>query len=87
MPGASAQTRRVKNINANWSPDVDAPDGRFELQVITDDGESYGFTTSPGSVAALVALAGADAVFAWDPTNRTLISANIVGTMAWTAQP
>jgi hypothetical protein len=54
--------------------------------LITDDGESYGFTTSAGSMSALVALAQAGAAFAWDPTNRTLISANIVGTMAWTTK-
>jgi len=26
----------------------------------------------------------ADTVLAWDPTNQTLIAANIVGTMPWT---
>ena len=86
MPGASQQTRRIKNINANWSPDVDAPNGRFELQVITDDDERYEMTASPSSMTAMVGLAQANAVFAWDPTNRAVIAANIVGTMAWTQQ-
>ena len=37
-------------------------------------------------MSALVALAGADTVLAWDPANRTLIAANIVGQMPWTAR-
>jgi hypothetical protein len=41
---------------------------------------------SAGSMAALVALSQADTVLAWDSTNRTLIAANLVGTMAWTRQ-
>lgn len=36
---------------------------------------------------AFVALARANTVLAWDPTNRTLIVANVVGTMPWTARP
>jgi hypothetical protein len=40
--------------------------------------------TSPASVTALTALAQADTALAWDPTNHTLIVANIVGTMPWT---
>jgi hypothetical protein len=86
MPGASEQTRRVTNINVNWRPDLDSPDGRFEIQVITDDEERYDMPASAGSMAALVALSQADTVLAWDSTNRTLIAANIVGTMAWTRQ-
>ncbi len=38
----------------------------------------------PASMTALVALAKANTVMAWDPTNRLLIIANIVGTMPWT---
>ena len=84
MPGASEQTRRVKIINANWSPDPDAPDGRFELQLITDDDERQALAASPAAMTALVALMQADTVLAWDPTNHALIVANIVGTMPWT---
>jgi hypothetical protein len=84
MPGASQQTRRVKNLNANWSPDIDPPEGRFELQVITEDGEGHAVVASAGAMTALVALARADTVLAWDPTNRVLIAANLVGTMDWT---
>jgi hypothetical protein len=76
----------VANINANWNPDIDPPDGRFELQVITDDGEQCALSVTASSMNALVALVQADVVFAWDPTNRALIAANIVGTMAWTEQ-
>lgn len=40
---------------------------------------------SPTSMTALVALAKADTVMMWDPVNRSLIVANIVGTMPWAA--
>jgi hypothetical protein len=36
-------------------------------------------------MTALVALAKADTVIVWDPVNRSLLVANIVGTMPWTA--
>ena len=85
MPGASEQTRRVKNLNANWHPDDNDPDGTFQLQVITSDDERYGLPASPSAVTALAAIAAQpETVFAWDPTNRTLIVANLVGTMPWT---
>jgi hypothetical protein len=83
MPGASPQTRRVTNLNANWQPD-DSGDGRFELLIITDDDDHHVLPVSPATVTALAALAGADTTLAWDPDNRTLIVANIVGTMPWT---
>jgi hypothetical protein len=40
-------------------------------------------------VTALIAPAQAGTVLAWDPADRTLIAANLVGTMPWTerAQP
>lgn len=84
MPGASKETRRVKVLNANWAPDDAEGDGRFEVQIITDDDQRYAAPASPASMAALAALAKADTVMAWDPLNRTLIIANIVGTMPWT---
>jgi hypothetical protein len=39
------------------------------------------------SATALIALSQADTVLAWDPTNATLIAANVVGTMPWTERP
>ena len=84
MPGASPETRRVKNLNANWNADADPPDGRFEIMLITDDDQQHGLPVSAASMTAVVALARADTVLAWDPTNRTLIAANVVGTMPWT---
>ena len=86
MPGASQHTKRVTNLNANWNPDTDPPHGRFEVQLITEDNEQHALTASPESMTALVSLARAESVLAWDPINRTLIAANIVGTMAWTQQ-
>ncbi len=84
MPGASKETRRVKILNANWIPASDDGNGRFEVMIITEDDQQYGVPVDPASMTALVALAQADTVMAWDPTNRTLIIANIVGTMPWT---
>lgn len=84
MPGASAETRRVKILNANWVSDGAEGDGHFEIQIITEDDQRYGVPVSPASMTALVALAKADTVLAWDPLDQTLIIANIVGTMPWT---
>ena len=85
MPGASAETRRVKTLNANWHPaDDGAEHDHFEVQIITDDEQRHAVAVSPASMAALVALAKADTAMAWDPQNRALIVANIVGTMPWT---
>jgi hypothetical protein len=85
MPGASEETRRVKILNANWVPDGAEGDGRFEVMIVTEDDQQYVMPASPGSMTALAALAQADTVMAWDPLNRSLIIANIVGTMPWTA--
>jgi hypothetical protein len=87
MPGASAETRRVKIMNANWIPADDDGDGRFEVMLVTDDDERHFVPAGPASVTALVALARADTVLAWDPTNRSLVVANIIGTMPWTTDP
>lgn len=84
MPGASNETRRVKNLNANWLPDRSGGDGRFEIMIMTEDDQRFTMPASPVSVTALVALASADTVMAWDPLNQSLIVANIVGTMPWT---
>jgi len=84
MPGASEETRRVKILNANWAPADHQGDGHFEVMLITEDDERHIVPASPASMTALVALARADTVLAWDPMNRSLIVANIVGTMPWT---
>jgi hypothetical protein len=84
VPGASQQTRRVKTLNANWIAGPDGDDGRFELMLITEDGERHVVAPSPDSTVALIALAQADTVLLWDPDNRTLIAANVVGQMSWT---
>jgi hypothetical protein len=79
MPGASEQTRRVKVLNANWVAGEDGSDGRFEVLLVTEDDEQHTISPSPASMAALIALTQADTVLLWDPTNRTLIAANVVG--------
>jgi hypothetical protein len=84
VPGASEQTRRVKIVNANWVAGPDGADGQFKLQLITADDQRYALMPSPASMTALIALTQADTVLAWDPADRTLIAANLVGTMPWT---
>jgi hypothetical protein len=44
------------------------------------DGEKHTFAPSPASLTALRALARTDVILLWDPADRTLIAANIVGT-------
>jgi hypothetical protein len=79
VPGASEQTQPVKSLNANWAPGSDGDDGRFELLIVTEDDQEYAVAPSPASVTALVALSQADTILLWDPPNRRLIAANIVG--------
>ena len=80
MPGASEQTQPVKVLNANWVAGADKEDGRFEVLIVTADGEHHTVAPSPASMIALMALATADTILLWDPVNRTLVAANIVGT-------
>jgi predicted nucleic acid-binding Zn ribbon protein len=84
MPGASEQTRRVKIVNANWVAGPDGDHGRFEVLFVTEDDQRHVAAPSPAAMTALIALTQADTVLAWDPANRTLIAANIVGRMPWT---
>jgi hypothetical protein len=84
MPGASEQTRRVKIVNANWVAGPDGDHGRFEVMIVTEDDQARVVAPSPEAMSALIALTQADAVLLWDPADRTLIAANLVGTMPWT---
>ena len=84
MPGASEQTRRVKIVNANWAAGPDGDHGRFEVMIVTEDDQRHVVTPSPAAMTALIALTQAGTVLAWDPADRTLIAANVVGTMPWT---
>src|SRR5581483_3223757 len=59
MPGASPQTRRVKVLNANWTPSAEHGAGTFELMLITDDDRRHTAVASPAEVSALTALAQA----------------------------
>jgi hypothetical protein len=87
VPGASDETQRVAILNANWTPAAEGGDGRFELMVVTRDGQHHTMPASAASISAIVALSRADTVLAWDPVNRRLIAANIIGTMPWTTEP
>jgi hypothetical protein len=84
MPGASERTQQVKIVNANWAPEGDGEDGRFEVMFVTEDGERHVVTPSPTAVSALVALTQASTILMWDPEGPTLIAANVVGKMPWT---
>jgi len=86
MPGASEQTRRVKIVNANWSPGTAGKQEQFEIMIITEDDQRHVVPASAASVTAVVALARAGTVMAWDPEDDTLIAANIVGQMPWTVR-
>jgi len=79
----------VKIVNANWVAGSDGDHGRFEVMFITEDDQQHVAAPSPAAMAALIALTQADTVLAWDPADRRLIAANLVGKMAWTerAQP
>jgi hypothetical protein len=74
----------VKIINANWAAGPDGDHGRFEVMIVTEDDQPHVAVPSPAAMTALIALTQADTVLAWDPADRTLIAANIVGTMPWT---
>lgn len=89
MPGASEQTRRVKIINANWTAGPDGDHDRFEVMIVTEDDQRHVVSPSPAAMTALIALTQADTVLLWDPADRTLIAANVIGKMPWTehAQP
>jgi hypothetical protein len=80
VPGASEQTRQVKVLNANWAAGQDGDDGRFEIMMVTEDDERHTIAPSPASVTALLALVRSDVILLWDPADRTLIAANIIGT-------
>lgn len=84
MPGASEEARRVKTVNANWAAGADGEDGHFELMIVTSDDRKHVVAPSPEAMIALVTLAVADTVLVWDPEGRTLIAANLRGTMPWT---
>jgi hypothetical protein len=87
MPGASEKTRRVKIVNANWVPATAGRKEQFLIMIITEDDERHIVPANAASVAAVVALAQAGTVMAWDPEDGgTLIAANIVGQMPWTVQ-
>jgi hypothetical protein len=53
----------------------------FELMIVTSDDRQSVVTPSPAAMTALVARAQADTVLVWDAADRTLITANLRGTM------
>ena len=84
MPGASEQTRRVKIVNANWTAGPEGDHGRFQVMIVTEDDQQHVVSPSAAAMTGLIALTQADTVLLWDPADRTLIAANLVGRMPWT---
>jgi hypothetical protein len=80
MPGASTQTRQIKVLNANWAAGTAGEDGQFEIMIVTDDDAQHTIVPSPAAVPAILALARPQVILLWDPANKTIIAANIVGT-------
>ncbi len=74
----------MKIVNANWVAGPDGDHGRFEMMIVTDDDQQHVVAPSPVAMIALIALTQADTVLAWDPADRTLIAASLVGRMPWT---
>ena len=79
MPGASADTLRMRNINANWIAPQDGQADGFEVLVVTEDDQRYTLELPTASAAAFFAMVAAGPVLLFDPVNQTLIAANIVG--------
>ena len=71
-------------MNANWIAGADGDNGDFELMIVTSDDRHHVVAPSPAAMTALVALAQAETVLAWDRADRRLIAANLRGTMPWT---
>jgi len=86
MPGASEQTRRVTNVNANWVAGQGEAPGHFYVLLITDDGERHTAAVSATEMCALIALTQAPTTLLWDPADGTLIAADIFGQMPWTGR-
>jgi hypothetical protein len=74
----------VTTVNANWVAGHREAPGRFEVLLITDDGERHVAPASATEMCALIALTQAPTTLLWDPADDTLIAANIVGRMPWT---
>jgi hypothetical protein len=60
MPGASKLTRKVSNLNANWVAGTEGTDGRFEVLIVTDDGQQHVLAPSPAAVRDHVAAEEVD---------------------------
>ena len=57
MPGASEKASQVKVQNANWVAGPDGTDGKFEVMIVTADGQQHTISPSPAAMTALLALA------------------------------
>jgi hypothetical protein len=79
VAGASAETRRVTYVNANYTvgrADVAA----FELMVVTEDEQRHTLQVPASQMAPLLALTQAPGVvLLWDPDGPALIAGNLVG--------
>ena len=67
-------------LNVNWEAGQDGEDGRWEATIVTAGGQRFTVAPSPASMTVLLALDRSDVILLWDPEDRTLIAANVVGT-------
>ena len=79
MSGASDETRRVSYVNANWTAGEKDRPATFEMMIVTEDEARHSLPVPNDHMAALVALTQAASVLLWDPEDKTLIAANLVG--------
>src|SRR5258708_4512287 len=82
MSAAAEAGRPAHNRGGAAGPDGDH--GRFEVMIVTEDDQRHVLAPSPAAMTALIALTQADTVLLWDPADRTLIAANVIGKMPWT---
>lgn len=80
VAGASAATRAVAVVNANWEAGEDGGDGAFRFLVVTEDDQRHVVETTPAAATALLALCASPAALLWDPESRTLIAGGVRGT-------
>jgi hypothetical protein len=79
MAGAGPNTLRVTVVNANWAAGEGGGDGEFALLIVTEDDQRHTVDVTAASMPALLAVIRDSPVLLWDPDNRVLVAANLVG--------
>ena len=74
MAGASASTKRITHLNANWSPG-----GALKLLIVTEDDARRTAPASAEMISMLSDVVSRGGVLLWDPEAETMIIGNILG--------